>query len=329
MIFITGARGYVGGRLTLKLAEEGYKIKALTRPGSRLNKELSEHPNITQIEGDITRLEDMQRLTEGCTEGYHLAALAKPWAKDNSIFHKINVLGTRYVLEAAQSNGVKKVVLTSSAGIFGPQINQDFITEEIQQIKPPTTEYERTKYQSVEEAKKRNTEDFQVCIVSPTRVFGPGELSVSNGVTRIFKKYREEGFRFMPGNGSSIGNYVYIDDVINGHILAMKHGRGGENYILGGENLDYISFFKAIGDATGQPRKMIGVPLGALLLGAYAMKTIADLTGKDPVITPPFVKKYNFNWGTDVTKAKSELGYTVTPFKEGLNTTLQWLDSIA
>lgn len=325
MIFVTGARGFVGAELVIKLAKEGHKVRALTRPGSKLREDIIKYPNVEMINGDVANYGDMRNLTKGCNEGYHLAAFAKPWARNNDTFYDINVTGTINVLRAAKENGASKVVVTSSAGTFGPQNGAELITESIDQKLPHFTEYEKTKNESVIKAKGLIDAQFSVCFVSPTRVFGPGELSVSNAVTRIFKKYMDEGFRFMPGDGKTVGNYAYINDVVNGHILAMDKGLSGENYILGGENLSYREFFEEIGLATHQKRSMIGVPVGIMLFASYLMKMIADLTGKEPTITPPFIRKYLHNWGTDLSKSKNEIGYSVTPFRDALQETIAWI----
>ena len=129
MIFVTGARGFVGAELVIKLAKEGHKVRALTRPGSKLRAEVIQYSNVEMINGDVTNYDDMLNLTKGCNKGYHLAAFAKPWARNNDTFYDINVTGTINVLRAAKENGASKVVVTSSAGTFGPQNGSELITE--------------------------------------------------------------------------------------------------------------------------------------------------------------------------------------------------------
>ena len=121
-IFITGATGYIGSHLALRLAESGHEVHALCR--SREKADQLNHPMIRPIIGD---LHDYKALTEGmqgCDQVYHVAAFARVWAKDSGQFYAINVEGTRHVLNACVAAGVKKVVFTSTGGIFGASFGE-------------------------------------------------------------------------------------------------------------------------------------------------------------------------------------------------------------
>lgn len=326
-ILITGAGGYLGGELAKKHIElePDVRVKCMIHSGKAIHPVIESLPNCEWFHGDINHPETFEQQMEGVDEVYHLAAYARVWNRDFSVFERINVEGTRNVLEKAIEQKVKKVVVTSTAGTFGPQQDERLITEEINQPKEHFTEYERTKFKAYQMALKY-TQQIPVVFVSPTRVFGPGALSVSNAVTKVIHKYAYTGFRFMPGDGEKMGNYVFIEDIVNGHILAMKHGRNGENYILGGENLSYRQMFDVIGEVNGRRKKMIGVPIDLLMLGARFMKFKADVFKQEPLILPTFARKYLHDWGTDVSKAVHELNYTFTPFKEGVKKTLKWMD---
>jgi len=326
-VFVTGGRGFIGEQLIRKIIQEGSLVRALVRNRKTVPLDLSDHPQVDWIEGDLLNPDSLLTGTKGCNQAYHLAAFAKPWAKNKSTFSDINIRGTELVLKACEENGVKDIVITSSAGTFGPQQTQVSITEE----QNPTswfTEYERTKWESVNSCKPFIERGLNIRFVSPTRVFGPGVLSTSNAVTKLIGNYAKGKFRFLPGNGHGIGNYVFIDDVINGHIQAMKLGRSGENYILGGENLSYRQFFKLVGDVSGKHYSMVGFPLPLMLGAAKLMETFANLFGIEPLITPPFVRKYAHHWGTDLSKAQSELGYEITSAKKAIEKTLTWLQQV-
>ena len=324
---VTGAGGFVGGQLALFLANKGVEVNAMHRPGSILNEDLANHPKIHSAPANLLDLESLVKASEGCHLIFHLAAYAQPWAKNPQTYYDVNVGGTINLLEAAKANRVNRIVVTATAGTFGPQVDDSLITEEINQVLPPFSEYERTKLIANEKIQDYVKEGMDIVIVSPTRVFGPGELSASNAVTKLLEKYIYEGFRFTPGDGTTTGNYAYVQDMINGHYLAALKGRTGENYILGGENLSYEEMLMVFGEMNSIKRSSIGVPLPIMLGASKVMQFLGDKFGITPAVTPPFIRKYTHNWSTDISKAKTELGYTVTPFKVAVKETSDWIRS--
>jgi nucleoside-diphosphate-sugar epimerase len=138
--------------------------------------------------------------------------------------------------------------------------------------------------------------------------------------------YRRGRWRIIPGNGKSIGNYVYVEDVARGHILAMERGKPGERYILGGENCDFLTFFKTVAGVTGRSYRMIKLPLSVMLAAAKCSEVISSVAGGTPFITTGHVRRYNHDWLISSEKAEKVLGYSITPLKEGIERTVQWLD---
>jgi len=321
-ILITGATGFIGTTLTQKLAEDGHIVHALYR--SKEKAKIIEHRNVRLFKGDITDYRSVESAVRSCEAVFHMAAYARVWAKDASTFNRTNVQGTVNVLDAAWKEGVKKIVFTSTAGVLGPSAGE-IVTESTQREIGYFSEYERTKAQAEEKISELIRKGLEIVVVNPTRVYGPGILSESNGITKMIKLYSQGKFRWIPGNGESIGNYVYVDDVVEGHILALKKGRSGEKYILGGHNISYNRFFEQLSSATGQNRRMIKLPLPLMLGFAYLLSLRAKVFGIPPLITPPWVKRYLHNWKVSSEKAINELGYQITQLDKGLKKTLDWL----
>lgn len=261
---------------------------------------------------------------DGCDKVFHLAALAAPWAKNRDSFDKINVDGAQNVFEAAQTAGVSRVVFTSTVGTIGPQRSWELTTEE-QTATSFLTDYERTKALAEQKAMEFVKQGMDIVIVNPTRVVGPGPMTKSNAVTYIIKRYIEGKWRFIPGNGKSLGNYVYVDDVVEGHLLAMEKGRVGERYILGGENTTFEELCSIIKQVTKKRTTLFKIPVFLMMIVATSSQALSMLTGKAPLITPPWVRRYMHDWGIDSTKAKEELGYQPRTLHESIKMTVDWV----
>ncbi len=323
-IFITGATGFVGSSLANSLANQGQIIHALIRDENKARKYIN-HSNIHYFNGDLMNTDSLHKAASGCEESYHLAGYVNLWHRDKNTFYRYNVTGTENVLKACLEEGVKKFVFTSTAGVIGPSDN-GLVTEDTIKTLPSTTEYERTKEQAEALVRSYANQGLQVVIVNPTRVFGPGPMSKSNAVTMLIDKYSKGKWKLLPGDGNAISNYVYIDDVVLGHQLAMEKGISGERYIIAGDNVSYIDFFNTIGKITGKTYKLTKVPVSLILFMAHFQQIKADLFGIAPLITPGFARKYLYNWKTGCYKANKYLGYNHKSLEYGIQQTLKWLN---
>jgi nucleoside-diphosphate-sugar epimerase len=322
-VFITGATGYLGHRLTEVLLSRKVEVAALVRSKEKASD--LQALGATLYEGDLDDVATMEKAMEGAAAVFHLAALARPWAQDERLYHHINVTGTENVLAVALKKNVQKVILTSTASVYGPATAKHPVNENTQRRLPFTNRYESSKAAAEQLAHTYCKKGLPVVILNPTRVYGPGTETGSNGVARLLRLYLAGKWRFMPGDGTSIGNYCFIDDVVRGHIQAMERGRSGENYLLGGEDATYKQLFGLIGELTGRRRKLLPIPVGFLRVVSWLMERMARLTGTKPFITPDWTRKLLLNWSVSSQKAESELGYTITPLREGLSRTIQAL----
>ena len=322
-VLVTGGTGFIGEHLVQYLVQQNYTVLVLYRSKEKLKR--TGNKKIIPVKGDITKYRSLEKAMDGCAYVFHLAAYAKVWARDKETYKNINYTGTKNVLDAALKTGVKKVIITSTAGVFGPSLNHSPVNEETSRRVNYFSDYERTKDLADTLVAREYADKLDVCMVCPTRVYGPGALSESNSVTKLVKMYVERKFMFLPGNGRSIGNYVFIEDVVNGLLLALDKGKSGERYILGGENVSFIEFFNILAAETGKKIPLIKVPTCLMIAIASFFKAFAVLFAFSPLITPGWARKYLHNWIVSSNKATRQLGYKPTSLRNGIKLTVNWL----
>ena len=323
-IFVTGSTGFIGTKLVNELVRLGHTVHALTRGTSNIDG--LAHERIKLVTGDILDRKSLERGMQGCSQVFHLAAYAKNWAKDPKVFFDQNVGGMRNVFEAATSVGVKRVVFTSTIVVFGPTAPGIVGNETMPRITQRYfTEYEETKSIAEREVLQLAAKGFPVVIVNPTRVYGPGKLTEGNSVSLMIDMYDRGKVPVLLNGGKDIGNYVLVDDLVRGHILAMEKGTVGERYILGGENASLRQLFQLVDEVSGKKHFQMNLPPKIAYLYSGFEKKKAEWLGMYPQITPGWVETFLQDWVYSPAKAEQELGYTITPLKEGVRMTYEWL----
>lgn len=319
---VTGATGFIGANLCNKLVGQGHRVTGLYRNPANLPPVIPDGMNF--VKGDILNYPGVYEAAGGCDGIFHTAAFTGIGARNHELIRQVIVDGTLNVIKAAIENGVKKIVITSTAGVLGPS-GESPVTEETVRTSGYFIPYESAKAEAELKALGFAGKGIEVTVVSPTRVYGPGPLNKANSVTRIMKLYHEGKWRFNIGDGSSAGNYAFVDDVSEGHILAMEKGLNGEKYLLGGENVTYNEFFSLLAELTGKNLRLINIPVHVALAAARMSVIFSAITSKDPFMTPGHVKRYACNWNISSEKARQVLGYKITSLREGMEKTLAWL----
>jgi len=322
---ITGATGFIGNRLVNELLNLGAEVHVLARSQKKVVELYGN--KVTFFGGDLWNTDVIDEATRNCDIIFHLAAFANIWSKDKMLAYKTNVTGTKNILEAALRNKINKVVFTSSAAVFPPSQNGEEIDETFLLPEIFLTDYETTKVIAEQLCIEYSKKGLDVVIVNPPRVFGPGLLNKSNSVTILIEKYINGNWRIIPGNGEAIGNYVFIDDVVKGHILAWENGISGEKYILGGTNISFNGFFNTLSKVSGKNYALFHLPFSLVLAVSKFELFIAETFGKSPLITPPWARRYLQNKPVSSKKAITHLKYAVTPLEEGMHKTIEWLKS--
>ncbi len=323
-IFITGATGFIGRHLVRTLADRGDTVHALCRQSSAMA--ALSGADVQVFRGDILDHASIRRAMRGCDHVFHLAAYARNWAKDKRTFFTSNVDGTKKVLDAARELGARKVVYTSTELTFEPS-NGVPTDETVQRSTPFFTAYEESKHAAEKLVRSYVEQGLDISIVHPTRVFGPGLLSEANSVTIMIQLYLEGKWRLVPGDGESVGNYAFVNDVAHGHVRALESGKAGESYILGGENISFNGFFDLLADISKRRYHMFHLS-GALAMSFSRIEALRGrLFNRYPLITPEWTRLFLTDWACSPAKAQRELGYSVTPLRDALEKTVRWLQA--
>lgn len=320
-ILVTGATGYIGHQLALTLAQRGNEVHILVRNPNSHN--IPIHHSIYIFKGDITNNHSIEKAIEGCEQVYHTAALVKIFDKDSSQFDKVNIEGTRNLLEKSIEHKVKGFVFTSTCSVIGPSDGEPK-HEDSERIVPFECEYDITKLKAEELVKEYASKGLFTAIVSPSKVYGHNTYVEAKAISmnKMIHQFVNGKNTMIPKPGDFISNYCFVDDVVQGHILAMEKGKSGERYILGGENLSFSDFFALIKSLSGTKAKVIEVPKFLVRTLGFVQKIQFWITKKEPYITENSIKQIFCHKIFSSEKAISHLGYQVTPISDGLRKTI-------
>src|SRR5678815_5090123 len=290
-IFITGGTGFLGKRVAARLAQAGHEVRALARPSSPRQ---SFPSGITVTPGDVTDIDSLVKGATGCDAVVHSAALVKMWVRDRGEFDRINVGGLRNILEASRRTGVKRILYTSSFIALGPTDGR--VADETQ-VHSPTghhNDYERTKAAADVVAREAAATGAPLVIVYPGVVYGAGEMTDGSLMTRTVLDFMNRHVPGFMGSGDQRICYAVIDDVVEGHLLALERAAPGSRIILPASSITQNGMCRV---------------------------------GAEPLITDEVVRIYRHDWAYRSDRAVSELGYRITPLEEGLRRTVEWLRS--
>lgn len=316
---VTGATGFTGGHLARALCARGYRVRALVRNvASETAKALAED-GASLVEGDVTDRDAVVRAAEGVTHIFHIAAVYRTANHPDSYYRAVNTDSVRHVVEAARTHGVARVVHCSTCGVHG-----DVAEIPANENTPynPGDIYQRTKLDGELVAQAAIGEGAPIAIVRPTGIYGPGDLRF----LKLFRAIQSGSFR-MFGTGEIAYHMTYIDDMVDGIILAGEHPAAvGEAFLIASD--EYVSLndlVRRIANAlnTSPPRGRL--PMAPLLAAA----TLCEWACRPLNIDPPlhrrrcefFTKARAFS----NEKAKRLLGFEPkVPLDEGIRRTAEW-----
>jgi dihydroflavonol-4-reductase len=319
---LTGATGFVGAAVARTLLARGHQLRLLVRPGS--DRRNIEGLPAELAEGDLTRPETLARAAEGCRYLFHVAADYRLWVPDPDAMMRANVEGTRALLLAAQSRGVERMVYCSSVAALG-LVGDGTVADETTPVHPDKIVgvYKRSKYLA-EQAVLDLVRDhaMPVVIVNPSTPIGPRDIKPTPTGQMIHDAARGR----LPAYVETGLNIVHVDDVAEGHALALERGRIGERYILGGEDFSLGALFALVAEAAGRKPPSVKLPIGPLYPLAVVCEGLARL-GVEPLLTRETLAMARKKMFFSSAKARAELGYSPRPARDAVRDAVAWFST--
>jgi dihydroflavonol-4-reductase len=317
-VLVTGASGFVGSAIAAALRQAGHPVRVLVRASSPRNN-IDPHDEV--VVGDLLDRASVAKGLEGARYLVHAAADYRLWAPSPDDLLRANVEGSRIVMQEALRAGLERIVYTSSVATF--DLRAGGLADETRHL-PPTEAigaYKRSKVLAENLVADMVARDrLPAVIVNPSTPIGPRDVKPTPTGRIII----EAASGRMPAFVDTGLNFVHVDDVAAGHLAALRRGRIGERYILGGENVTLRQMLLDIAGIVGRRSRPLRLPRHAIYPFAFGAEMLARATGRAPFATVDGLRMARYTMHFDDKKARSELGYTSRPYREGLVEAIEW-----
>jgi dihydroflavonol-4-reductase len=325
-VFLTGGSGFVGAHVARALLEAGYRVRALVhgaREGALGQVAPTEAP-IERTPGDLCESGKLVRALDGCRYAVHVAALYSFSPHDRAQIHAVNVAGTQGFMTAAYLAGIERVVLTSSSATIGHERPDGRSADETCYAPVASSasrgDYHRSK---LEQERAAFASRVPVVAVLPTAPVGPGDWKPTPTGKMILDFARGRITAKAPGQGGL--NLVAVEDVARAHVAALQHGRPGERYVIGGENLSMDRIWATLAEITGKPMPRWRAPYALALAAAYVDEARCRLDSRATPLAPlEGVRMSRERMYVDSSKAQRELGHVPSSVRDALERAVAW-----
>lgn len=318
LVFLTGATGFIGGRLAAALAARGYRLRCLVRDPSRAGalRELGAE----LVAGDVTAQPVLEQALADADVAFHLAAIYDVGIVDAAALERVNVGGTRAFLDAVKASGISRAVHVSTTAALGP-VASGVGDERSRYDGPYPTVYHRTKTRAHELALSAQAAGLPLVVACPAYVYGPGDAGTAGSGLVDLLRGRLPALPRDPAWYS----FVHVDDVVDGLIAMAARGRIGETYVLGGEHASLNDFLEQAARAGGARAPRLRIPNALAIASGALLDAVSRATGIRFAITRERMASATAGrWLHSHEKSVRELGYAPRSLAEGLPETMAW-----
>ena len=278
------------------------------------------------VEGDLNDAASLKRKPwPGVRALYHIAADYRLWARHPDEMERTNVQGSRNILEAAADAGVERVVYTSSVAAVGRPSENGQLGPGREDLDPTPDQligpYKRSKFNSELVAREFAKKGLHVVIVNPAAPIGSYDIKPTPTGKMILDTLKG----LMPAYLETGMNFVDVEDVAAGHLLAAQKGRAGERYILGNQNLSLKDFLQKVAKAAKVRGPLFQIPYAVAWMAGAVCGAISTVTGQEPLIPLDGVRMAHAPMYYDASKAVKEVGLPQTPVEIAIQMAVNWL----
>lgn len=314
-VFVTGATGFIGKHLVKRLVREGHQVVCLVRQSSR--SEFLRTLGVERVFGDVNDRGALLSGMAGCDWLFHLANLYSMWEPDRSRFQRVNVEGTRLVMESALACRVAKVVYVSTVAVYGKPARAPFFEED---APGPElfSDYARTKAAADQIAwQLYHDQGLPITVLYPGIVLGAGDDKASGHYIQDIIRKRVPSTIFH----HSWATYVYVEDVVDALLSAAQNPAGtGQKYLIGRHSLDGRAYARLISEVSGVALPLFRFPDWLVMAAAYLLTGVSAVTRRPPLWGLSIDAGHTLKNGflCDGSKAERELGVHYTDIRTAL-----------
>ena len=321
-VVVTGAAGFIGSAVTRALLRRGAEVVALVEPGAPSAN--LDGLDVERREVDITAPAQLDGVFDGARFCFHLAAKFGFWPQDPSSFYAVNVEGSRHVVRAATEAGVTRTVYTSTVGTLGlwqTKGGQPSNEDDVADLAQLHGNYKQTKYVAEHEVLRLAAQGAPVVLVLPTMPHGPFDHRPTPSGKVVLDYLNGQ----MPGFVDTAMNVAHVDDLAEGHLLALEKGSQGRSYICGGENITMARLLQLLAQVTGLPPASRHFPAAFPIVAGHVSQFVeGTLLHREPRVPLEAAQMATTTMTFDDTRARSELGYHSRPAVVALFESTQW-----